>query len=154
MVRFAVTFGSAMLLGLCFVIAGSGKLPGQAELIDALLQSFWTPGFAYFIGYCLPWAEIVLGAFLLLGVFPRLVAVLCLPIIAGFMANNAWALNRGLEQFPQCGECFGVFEKILGALSPLQAMVIDIVLLGAALVIVILYQESFWHFSPWFVKRK
>ena len=143
MVRFRITLGSAILLGLTLVVAGTGKIPGQAEFIDALLQSFWTPGFAYFIGYCLPWVEVVLGAFLL-----------CLPLIAGFMANNSWALKQGLEQFPRCSNCFGIWEEIFGALSPLQALGIDIVLLCAALVIIVLYPAGFWHFKPWFVKRK
>jgi len=149
-----VTFGAAMFLGLSLVLAGFGKLPGQAEFIDALLQSFWTPGFAYFIGYCLPWVEIALGVFLLLGLFLRIAAALCLPLIAGFMANNSWALSQGLEQFPQCGYCFGVWEEFFGAISPWQALGIDILLLGAALIIIFLHRESFLSFRPWFIKRR
>jgi len=149
-----VTFGSAMFLGLSLVAAGTGKLPGQAEFVDVLLRSFWTPGFAYFIGYGLPWLEIVLGALLLLGLFPRIAAVLCLPLLAGFIANNAWALNQGLEQFPQCGNCFGIWEEFFGALSPVQALCIDILLLIAALLIIFLHREGFLTFRPWFIKRR
>ncbi|GAI31338.1 unnamed protein product, partial [marine sediment metagenome] len=46
---------------------------------------------------------------MLLGVFPRIAAALSLPLVAGFMANNAWALSQGMEQFPHCGECFGIW---------------------------------------------
>ena len=149
-----VTFGAAMFLGLSLVLAGSGKLPGQAEFIDALLQSFWTPGFAYFIGYCLPWVEIALGVFLLLGLFPRIAAVVCLPLIAGFMANNSWALSQGIEEFPECANCFGVWEELLGTISPLQALCLDIALFGLALIILFLHRGNFLSFRPWFIKPK
>ena len=98
----------SVFLGLVLLASGSGKVPGQTEFIDALLQSFWTPTMAHLIGYCLPWVEIALGVLLLLGVLPRIVAALCLPLTIGFMANNSWALSQGMEQFPQCGDCFGV----------------------------------------------
>jgi uncharacterized membrane protein YphA (DoxX/SURF4 family) len=135
-------------------VAGTGKLPGQTEFIDALLKSFWTPAIAYVVGYCLPWLEMGLGVFLLLGLFPRIAAALCLPLIAGFMANNSWALIHGIEKFPECGFCFGIWEEFLGALSPLGALVLDIVLLGLALIVVLLYQGGFLTFQPWFIRRK
>lgn len=101
-VKSFVSLGASIFLGLTLLASGSGKVPGQVEFIDVLLQSFWTPTVAYFIGYCLPWVEIALGILLLLGVFPRIVAALCLPLIAGFMASNSVALSQGVEQFPSC----------------------------------------------------
>ena len=89
-----VVLGSSIFLGLTLLVSGSGKLPGQAEFVDALLQSFWTPPVAYFIGYCLPWVEVALGVLLIIGVFPRIAAGLSLPLTAGFMANNSWALSQ------------------------------------------------------------
>jgi len=152
--RVFIILGPSVFLGLVLLASGSGKLPGQAEFIDALLGSFWTPPVAYLIGYCLPWVELILGVFLLLGVFPRIVAALCLPLIAGFMANNAWALSQGMEQFPQCGDCFGIWEKLFGALSPLQALYLDIVLFCLALIILLFHPSGFLSFRPWFIKRK
>jgi uncharacterized membrane protein YphA (DoxX/SURF4 family) len=154
MTSYSLVRGSAILAGLTLLVAGTGKLPGQAEFVDALLKSFWTPAIAYFIGYCLPWLEMGLGVFLLLGLFPRIAAVLCLPLIAGFMANNSWALIHGIEKFPECGHCLGIWERFLGALSPLGALVIDILLLGLALIVMLLYQEDFLTFQPWFIRRK
>lgn len=151
---YSVVVVSAILLGLILLLSGTGKLPGQAEFVDALLGSFWTPTTAYFIGYCLPWLETVFGLFLLLGLFPRIVAALCLPLIAGFIANNSWALVNGVEKFPECMYCFGIWEEFLGALSPLGALVLDIVLLGLALIILWLHKENFLTFHPWFIKRK
>ena len=144
---------SAILLGLTLLVSGTGKLPGQTEFVDVLLKSFWIPPVAYLIGYCLPWVEIVFGLFLLIGLFPRIMAALCLPLIFGFMANNSWAIIAGEEKFPECASCFGMWEEFFGALSPLQALIFDIVLLGLALIVLLLHKEGFMTFKPWFIKR-
>lgn len=151
--RVLVSLGPSVLLGLILLVSGSGKVPGQTEFADTLLKSFWTPTSAYLISHCLPWAEIVLGVLLLIGVFPRIAAGLCLPLIAGFMANNSWALSQGMEQFPPCG-CFGIWEEFLGAISPLQALLLDIVLLCSALIILLFHPSGFLSFRPWFMKQK
>ena len=152
--RSGVVFGAGLFLGLTLLVSGTGKLPGQAEFIDALLQSLWTPALAYFIGYCLPWVEVTLGVLLLTGSFSRIAASLCLPLTAGFMANNSWALSQGIEQFPQCDHCFGVWEELLGTISPLQALSLDIMLFCSALIILLFHQGGFLSIRPWFVKRK
>ena len=149
-----VILGASVLLGLTLLVSGSGKLPGQTEFIDILLQSLWTPSVAYFIGYCLPWVEIILGVLLLVGSFPRIAAGLCLPLTAGFMANNSWALSQGIEQFPECASCFGVWEEFLGAISPVQALGLDIVLFCFAFIIFLYHPGGFLNFRPWFIKPK
>jgi len=154
MAKRSVILGSSIFLGLTLLVSGSGKLPGQAEFVDALLQSFWTPPVAYFIGYCLPWVEVALGVLLLIGVFPRIAAGLSLLLTAGFMANNSWALSQGVEQFPQCAQCFGIWEEWLGSISPLQALCLDVVLFCLALIILLLHPVGFLTFRPWFVKPK
>lgn len=152
--RNLVTFGPSIFLGLVLLVSGTGKVPGQTEFADVLFQSFWNPTMATLISSCLPWAEIILGALLLLGVFPRIAAALSLPLIAGFIANNSWALSQGMGQFPECGQCFGIWEKLLGALSPLQALCLDVVLLCLALSILLLHPSGFLSYKPWFTKRK
>lgn len=149
-----MVLGPSIFLGLTLLVSGSGKLPGQVEFIDALLQSFWTPPVAYFIGYCLPWVEVILGLLLLTGSFARIAAGLCLPLTAGFMANNSWALNQGMEQFPQCDYCFGVWEKFLGTISPLQALGLDILLFCSALTILLFHPAGYLSFRPWIIKYK
>ena len=152
--RALITLGPSIFLGLILLAGGTGKVPGQTEFIDALLGSFWTPAVAYLIGYCLPWIEVILGVLLLLGVLPRIAAALSLPITAGFIANNGWALSQGMEQFPHCAECFGIWEKFLGAITPLQALCLDIVLLGLALIIVLFHPSGFLSYKPWFIKQQ
>lgn len=151
---YLVVVGSAIIVGVTLLVSGTGKLPGQTEFVDVLLKSFWTPTVAYFVGYCLPWLETGLGIFLLLGLFPRIAAALCLPLTVGFMANNGWALINGVERFPECATCFGMWEEFLGALSPLGALVLDVVLFCLALIVLLLHKEDFLTFRPWFIKRK
>jgi uncharacterized membrane protein YphA (DoxX/SURF4 family) len=141
-----------LFLGLVMLVSGSGKLPGQTEFIDALLGSFWTPTVANLIGHGLPWVEIILGALLLLGLFPRIAAVLSLPLLAGFMGNNVWAISQG-KGFGQCG-CFGVWESIFGAMTPFQALGLDITLLFLALIIILFHPAGFFNFRWWFTKRR
>lgn len=150
----AIVIVSAVLIGLTLLVSGTGKLPGQTEFIFLLLKSFWTPTIAYFIGYSLPWLEIGLGIMLLLGLFPRIAAVLCLPLIGGFIANNSWALIHGVQEFPTCASCFGMWEEFLGSLSPLGALILDIVLLCLAFIVLLSHKEGFLTFRPWFIKRK
>ena len=149
-----VVRGSAIFVGLTLLVAGSGKLPGQTEFADALLRSFWTPPVAYIISYCLPWVEIVLGVFLLFGVLARIAASLCLPLTAGFVTNNAWAISQGIERFPECSYCFGIWEELLGAMSPLEALILDIALFCLALIVLLFHRETFLTFRPWFSKGK
>ena len=91
---------------------------------------------------------------LFLGLFPRIAAIISLPLTAGFIANNSWALIQGIDKFPECAYCFGIWEELLGALSPLGALILDIILLGLALAILLLYREDFWKLQPWFIRLK
>jgi uncharacterized membrane protein YphA (DoxX/SURF4 family) len=151
-----------ILLGLMLLVAGIGKLPwladilgefpGQTEFVDALLGPLWTSTTAFIISDILPWVEVILGLVLVLGIFPRIAAILCLPLIAGFMASNIWAISHG-ETFGSCG-CFGVWEKLFGSMTPLQALGIDIVLLCFALIIILSHPAPFLSFQSWFAKRK
>ena len=160
--RILLIYAPCILLGLMLVIAGIGKLPGlsdklgafpgQTEFIDALLGPLWTSTVAFFISDILPWIEVVLGIALLLGIFPRIAAILSLPLTAGFMASNAWAISHG-EMFGSCG-CFGIFEKLFGNTTPLQALGIDIALLCFALIIILFHPTGFLKFQWWFTKRK
>ncbi|MCL2669406.1 MAG: DoxX family membrane protein [Syntrophaceae bacterium] len=64
-----------LFYGLVFLISGTGKLPGQAEFADILLQSFWNPLMAFLIAHLLPWTGLFLGIALLLNLFPRLASL-------------------------------------------------------------------------------
>ena len=86
--------------------------------------------------------------FLLIGLIPRLTAVLTIPLTLIFMANNAFSISQGLAKYPSCS-CFGIWEKIFGTLTPVQSLVYDIVLLALALVIIILTPLAFMRSRKW-----
>ena len=157
--RLWLTAVPMILLGLILLVSGIGKawagtVAGQTEFFDVLLKSFWGPTMSWLIANLLPWGEIVLGVALLLRIYPRLASALSLPLAAGFIANNAYAISQGLKEFPQCGYCFGVFEKFLGSPTPVQSLSIDIALFVFAMVVIFLFPINFWSFAPWFWKSK
>lgn len=125
----------AMSLGLVLLVAGTGKVLGQAEYTQALEGSFMTPVMIHTVAHYLPWLEISLGVLLLIGLLPRITSALCIGLISGFIVNNSWALASDAQTPIKCDYCFGVWEKILGSPSPSQALVIDLVLLCLALVV-------------------
>jgi uncharacterized membrane protein YphA (DoxX/SURF4 family) len=161
LIRNRVTLAAAILLGLIFIVSGSGKLFGFGEIPghtvefiglivpDALL----TPGFVHFIydiliPHILPWAEFLLGILLLIGFLPRIIAILCLLLAALFMGNNSWAISQGMDKYSSC-ECFGIWEEIFGGLTPLQSLGVDIGLFILALIIIVLYPASFVTSREW-----
>jgi len=156
-VRARISLAASILLGVTLLASGLGKLfsnlPQETEFIDNLIPVFFmTPKVALFIGYGLPWVETGLGILLIFGIWPRLWAVCCLPLISAFMANNSWMLSQGMDEFPECALCFGKLEEILGALSPLQSLGIDIVLFALALTIIFVHPGGFLSSPRWAVK--
>jgi uncharacterized membrane protein YphA (DoxX/SURF4 family) len=125
----------AMVLGLVLIAAGTGKALGQSDFIYSLEGSFFTPALANITGHFLPWIEITLGALLIIGVFPKIMSVLSIGLITGFVASNLWLLVSKPAPAITCGDCFGIWERVFGSLSPLQALFVDFALIGLALVV-------------------
>lgn len=159
-----VSLVASVILGATLIIAGSGKaigfgeVPGQTmEFIgDILPEAFITPAtvfllFEIFIPYILPGIELLLGILLLVGLVPRLIAVLCLPLTLAFMSNNIWSISQGMDKYPEC-VCFGIWEKIFGGLTPVQSLSYDILLLILAIVIILIYPGGFLSSREWLSK--
>ena len=150
---------AGLLIGFTFVASGTGKLFGDMEtpaqvmaFINAMIpEALLTPLFIDFVYKILvpvvfPWAELILGIALLIGLMPRLAAVLTLPMIAAFMATNIWTIATG--EYSQCASCFGIWEKIFGYLTPYQSLGIDI-LLGLLALCVVFLQPGRFFSSRW-----
>jgi uncharacterized membrane protein YphA (DoxX/SURF4 family) len=165
-VRATVSLVASILVGLTLLIAGSGKatgfgeMPGQTmQFIGAILPDAWlTPGVAYFIGdiffpHIIPWAEILLGIFLLARLWPRIIAALCLPLTAAFMANNLWYISQGETRLASC-ECFGIWEEMFGTLTHVQSLSLDIGLFMLALAIIFVHPNGFLSAPSWWAKLK
>jgi len=162
-VRSIIALVASILMGLTFVMSGSGKtfgfgeIPGQTMhfLSDILPDFLFTPEIAYFIGYILlpyiiPLAELGLGLLLLLQIWPRLLACIASPLIITFIANNSWLISKG-KLFASC-ECFGIWEDIFGRLTPTQSLGYDIVLLGLALTIIFVHPGPFSYVPRWLAR--
>jgi uncharacterized membrane protein YphA (DoxX/SURF4 family) len=157
---------AAILVGLTFILSGSGKvlafgeMPGQTmQFIGAILPDAWlTPGVAYFLGeiffpIIMPWTELCLGILLLLRIWPRFFAALVLPLTAAFMVNNIWYISQGDLKFTDC-DCFGIWRIVLGSFTHVESLYIDIALFALALTIVLIQPGEFFASPPWLAKRQ
>lgn len=155
-VRSIITIVASIIIGAILLFAGIGKLaelgtiPGQTDFLDKFIPDFlMTPDVARFIGLVfIPWimpiAEIIIGAGLIIGIWPRVFGIICIPLFLGFMANNSYAIASGMEKFPEC-ECFGVF----GALTPIQSMYMDIGMFILAIIIIVVHPLPFFSHQFW-----
>jgi uncharacterized membrane protein YphA (DoxX/SURF4 family) len=156
MVRSIISIIACVLIGAILLIAGIGKIaefgtiPGQTDFLDKFIPDFiLTPDFARFIGlvfipWILPIAEILIASALIIGIWPRLMAIIFIPLVFGFMANNSYAIATGMEKFPEC-ECFGIF----GFLTPIQAMYMDIGMFILAVLIIVIHPGGFFAHQFW-----
>jgi len=163
--RDIISLVAGVLIGLTFLVSGTGKILGvvetPAQVVDFignfLPGIFITPAIIYFIfdiliPVVIPWAELILGACLLIGFLPRLMAVLCLPLLLAFMGTNVWSIIQG--GYTTCASCFGIWEKYFGSLTPAQSLIYDLVLFALALVIIIFQPGGFLSSRKWLVKGK
>lgn len=105
----AVGLVASVLLGVVFLVSGGAKIaagpawPEQAAALGA--PSVVVP--------LLPWAEIVLGAILVMQLAPVVACVVALVLLAAFTALIIRRLSQG--QHPPCA-CFGSWSaRPLGA---------------------------------------
>jgi uncharacterized membrane protein YphA (DoxX/SURF4 family) len=111
-----VTFAARLAVGAVFVLAGVTKLvnPGSfsATLLayDVLPVDLLRP-----VALILPWLEVVVGLYLLAGMFTRVAAWAAIALLAVFMVAITQALLRGLS-LEDCG-CFGDITSAVPALQ-------------------------------------
>lgn len=94
-----------LVLGVVLVVAGALKVGNPLGAARAV-QAYDVLPFelARWIGYALPWVEIVVGVLLVLGLFTRVSAVIGTVLMLAFVIGIAQAWARGLSI--DCG-CFG-----------------------------------------------
>ena len=143
-----------VLLGLMLLVAGIGKIPwfsdlgtfpGQTEFFDVIFGSLW-PTVAFFITNILPWVEIVLGVSPGPGHIPQTrrhpePAAYCRLYDQQYLGNKPRQRHS-----VSCG-CFGIFEKLFGNTTPLQALGMDIALLLFALIIILYLPRPLFELS-------
>jgi uncharacterized membrane protein YphA (DoxX/SURF4 family) len=130
--------GVRLLLGSIFILAAAGKIPEQARFVDVVTQYGllpWSLARAY--GMILPWLELTIGIFLVLGFLSRLAAGTSILMIISFIVANGTAVYSHNDT--ECG-CFGNIYYGTGYLTFIKtsdALVIDIVMVIMAFIILL-----------------
>lgn len=94
-----------LVLGIALLVAGGlkvGNPRGSARAVQG--YEIFPFDVAAYIGYALPWVEVIVGALLVLGLFTRVNALIGTLLMAAFVVGIAQAWARGLTI--DCG-CFG-----------------------------------------------
>jgi putative oxidoreductase len=100
------TLASRIVLGGVFVVAGATKIPNPGALASAI-RSYELPLPELFVSlsaHALPYFEVLLGAYLLAGLFTKISAWVTSGLTALFLLALVQGALRGLEV--DCG-CFG-----------------------------------------------
>lgn len=100
-----VGLAARLVLGGVLLVAGGLKV-GNPRGAARAVQGYDVMPFdvAKYVGYALPWVEIIIGLLLILGLFTRINALLGTLLMAAFVIGIAQAWARGLTI--DCG-CFG-----------------------------------------------
>ncbi len=136
-----------VLLGAVFIYSGFHKLIRPIQEFQYSLEQYQAfPAWSYsLIAYSVPWAELVLGAFLVLGYWRKTVAHLLALMTLSFIVLLASTIVRGLN-LANCG-CFG--DAI--HLTPPQTIGIDSCLL-ILLLVVARAQKTPFELDTWMEK--
>ena len=96
-------------VGVVFIIASLDKVDHPEEFYQTIMRyKIVSWSVALVMAMWLPWIELGVGAVLLVGVWPRAIALLFSALTFLFMAAIASALVRGIKL--DCG-CFGVSDQ-------------------------------------------
>ena len=115
-----------ILLGGTFILSAVSKLPDHSKFVEIVKDQDLLPdALATVFGNLLPWIELVIGVYLVLGILRRPSALVSLMMATSFMIANANALINDKDK---CGSCFGDTFT----LTVTQGITIDIFILIAA----------------------
>ncbi len=133
-----LTLAFRLAVGGAHILAGIAKAP-HLWLFVEYVESYeiLPPALSQAYGLFLPWAELVVGVGLIIGLFYRYASALSMLIFLSLAAANAIAIARGASG--QCGYCFGDLGFLAG-ITVWQALVLDIVFL--AMSVQILFQKK------------
>ncbi len=136
-------FALRVVLGGIFIAASVTKLQHQTEFVNIVIGYGVLPeSLARFYALVVPWAELVIGCSLVLGIFPRLASALSIPLIVSFIVASAYSLFQPVGD--PCG-CFGPSIPI----SHSASLAIDVVMLLMAVSLLLhKYEAEFLSIGP------
>lgn len=121
-----LTFAFRLLLGLTFLVFGASKLPDLAGFAETVISYKVLPvALARPYAMALPWAEVIIGLCLILGLGLRFVAPVTILVIASLIGGTAGSLYLLGTQGP-CG-CLPGLDWPLGT-SHLVAQVVMLIM--------------------------
>lgn len=120
-----------LFVGGTLILSAVTKLPHHSQFVEIVKEYDLLPySLATAYGHTLPWVELVIGVYLLLGVLRKYSAFATILMVVSFMVANISSIARGEHH---CGACFG--ETI--SLPVWQAMAIDVLILIATLILLL-----------------
>lgn len=137
-----------LFLGVTFIVSAVSKLPMQTRFIDVVKDYHMLPdSLAAVYGAALPWLELLIGVYLLLGILLRPSALVTLLISLTFMVANIGAIVKGMEH---CGTCFGEWFPLAAPV----ALSLDMVIMASAVVLLVYgYKMQKLGVDDYFKKR-
>lgn len=117
----AVGLAARLIVGAVLVAAGATKAAGPAEEFALVIGSYAVlpRDMVLSMAAFLPWAEMLIGWSMILGVRPRAAAGAAGALFAGFLFALISVQARGI-QLPNCG-CLGDLVHF----TPIQALIFD-----------------------------
>jgi uncharacterized membrane protein YphA (DoxX/SURF4 family) len=138
-----------LLLGGTLVFSSTQKFPMHTEFVNLVNAYHLIPVWmATIYATALPWVELLVGSYLLLGILTRPTGVVAGLISISFVVANISAIIRGDET---CLHCFG---QVID-LTPVQALTIDLVMIGiASYLIIAATRANKISFDSWFARKQ
>jgi len=141
-----VAFGLRLLLGGLWIFSGAGKMPDRAGFVDVVVARHLLPDrLAEVYGSAVPWAELVLGVALVLGLFLTWTSTISLLLVVSFLVANAAALGAVTEIYTPCGCVPGI------PLTTTGAVILDFAMI-AGFAVILLRKRDFLSLK-WPIKR-
>src|SRR4030042_2156457 len=92
-----------LLLGGVFIVSSIAKLPMQSRFVDVVQSYQLLPDIlASAYGFALPWIELVVGCYLILGILVKPGAVITILMSFSFLVANISSIVRGDSYCPNC----------------------------------------------------
>jgi uncharacterized membrane protein YphA (DoxX/SURF4 family) len=122
--RAIIAMAGRVFVGAVLIYAGASKASAPAEEFALVIANYGivSPAVALPMAGLLPWAELLVGWALLLGVEPRAASAAAGAMTGVFLIAIGSVLARGIE-IPNCG-CFGDAMHF----SPAHAFVFDLLM--------------------------
>lgn len=142
-----LSFAFRIAAGSVFIVSGAGKVHEGAAFVDQVAEYELLPdAMVRVYGTALPWVEIAVGAFLLLGLVSRLSSGVGALTVFSFIIANSVVLYRGLNM--DC-PCFGD----VAVLQTRDALIVDCVLLIMAIQILV-HKGDFLNLGSMLLRRR